>query len=74
MLISESSSSIENKENLSPSTSILQNKSISFGLSPNSVFQSPNNVEPLVYLDIHINKQRIERVAIYKGQDPDIAI
>jgi hypothetical protein len=39
---------------------------VSFGLSP--------DIDPLVFLDIHINKQRIERIAIYKGQNPDEAI
>lgn len=29
---------------------------------------------PLVYLDIHINKEKSDRITLYKGHDPNEAI
>jgi hypothetical protein len=34
----------------------------------------PSFEQPLVYLDIHINKDKMERIAIYQGQNPDEVI
>ena len=35
---------------------------------------SNSSMAPLVYLDIHINKEKSDRITLYKGHDPNEAI
>lgn len=39
-----------------------------------SLNEGNEGMTPIVYLDIHINKERVDRITLYHGHNPDEAI
>ncbi|CDW82932.1 UNKNOWN [Stylonychia lemnae] len=60
-------------ENVKSTMASMQSQQVSQRASENP--KPPVEIDnPLVYLDIHINKEQVDRITLYKGQNPDEVI